>query len=190
MALVFCRLRKTFVSKSQVEELCSVISSHFNLKEYEYSVKLTTDRSIRLLNTQFRGIRAATDVLSFPTGLFQRGQLQSYSNVIRKELESLHSDISDLSYEELDLEWKEFRDMGDIVISLPYVNRVAEKRGVKPVYQFTSVLVHGFCHLLGYDHEESLERERMNQVERQCLNTLATVLECHERDLTPLTSQW
>ncbi|GJQ15070.1 hypothetical protein GpartN1_g6861.t1 [Galdieria partita] len=191
MALVLCRLRKTlFLSKSKVEEMCCALLEHFQLKDYEYSVTLTTDRYIRLLNSQFRGIHGATDVLSFPTGLFQRGQLQPYSSIIRKELPMLHNDSVDHSFEELLVPQVKFRDMGDIVISIPYVKRVAEKHGVLPTYQFASVLVHGFCHLLGYDHEEALDRAAMNQVERNSLDTLATLLECRSQDLTPLTSQW
>ncbi|EME28426.1 Endoribonuclease YbeY [Galdieria sulphuraria] len=191
MALVLCRLRKTlFLSKSKVEEMCYALLDHFQLKEYEYSVKLTTDRYIRLLNSQFRGIHGATDVLSFPTGLFQQGRLQPYSAIIQKELQMLHNDRIDHSFEvPLDSN-VEFRDMGDVVISVPYVKRVAEKRGVLPTYQFASVLVHGFCHLLGYDHEEALDRDRMNQVERECLDTLTTLLDCRSEDLKPLTSQW
>lgn len=190
MALVLCRLRKTlFVSKSKVEDMSNALLELFGLKEYEYSVKLTTDSYIRLLNSQFRGIQGATDVLTFSTGLFRQGQLQPYSHIIGKELQMLHNENSDQSLEAYS-ELQDFRDMGDIVISVPYVKRVAEKRGELPSYQFASVLAHGFCHLLGYDHMEPIETERMTQMERHCLDKLATVLECRAQDLKALTSQW
>jgi rRNA maturation RNase YbeY len=45
------------------------------------------------------------------------------------------------------------RFLGDIVISVPYATRQARRRGGSPAREMDRLLVHGYLHLLGYDHE-------------------------------------
>lgn len=65
--------------------------------------------------------------------------------------------------------------LGDIVISLPYAARQARRRGEPLAAELDRLLLHGYLHLLGYDHEtddgemESLEdrlRRRLGIAER------------------------
>ena len=43
--------------------------------------------------------------------------------------------------------------LGDIVISVPYATRQARRRGDSSAREMDRLLVHGYLHLLGYDHE-------------------------------------
>lgn len=43
--------------------------------------------------------------------------------------------------------------LGDIVISLPYASREARRRGQGRAEELDRLLLHGYLHLLGYDHE-------------------------------------
>ncbi len=43
--------------------------------------------------------------------------------------------------------------LGDIVISVPYASRQARKRGEPAAREIDRLLLHGFLHLSGYDHE-------------------------------------
>jgi probable rRNA maturation factor len=43
--------------------------------------------------------------------------------------------------------------LGDIVISIPCAVRQARQRGEPAAREIERLLVHGFLHLLGYDHE-------------------------------------
>ncbi len=43
--------------------------------------------------------------------------------------------------------------LGDIVIAVPYAARQAKRRGEPPSREMDRLLLHGFLHLLGYDHE-------------------------------------
>jgi probable rRNA maturation factor len=45
------------------------------------------------------------------------------------------------------------RFLGDIVISVPSATRQARRRGDPPSREMDRLLVHGYLHLLGYDHE-------------------------------------
>jgi len=43
--------------------------------------------------------------------------------------------------------------LGDIVISVPYASRQARRRRETPSREMDRLLLHGYLHLLGYDHE-------------------------------------
>lgn len=43
--------------------------------------------------------------------------------------------------------------LGDIVVSVPYAAREARRRGEPAHREMDRLLLHGFLHLLGYDHE-------------------------------------
>jgi rRNA maturation RNase YbeY len=52
--------------------------------------------------------------------------------------------------------------LGDIVISVPYAIRQARQRGQAPAREIDRLLLHGYLHLLGYDHEaDEGEMERL-----------------------------
>jgi rRNA maturation RNase YbeY len=58
--------------------------------------------------------------------------------------------------------------LGDIVISLPMAERQAREAGASLREEVDRLLVHGFLHLLGYDHERgSAEARRMEARERR-----------------------
>jgi rRNA maturation RNase YbeY len=66
--------------------------------------------------------------------------------------------------------------LGDIVISLPYAQRQARRRRQPASEEIDRLLLHGYLHLLGYDHEtddgqmEALEarlRRRLRIEERE-----------------------
>lgn len=45
--------------------------------------------------------------------------------------------------------------LGDVVISLPFAKKQAEKIGLTYKEEILRLLIHGILHLLGYDHEKS-----------------------------------
>ena len=105
----------------------------------ELAIVLTDDSTIRSLNRTWRGIDAATNVLSFPT--------------IRAGGEpSLIGDIV-LAYETVAAEARAERK--------PFAHHVAH------------LAVHGFLHLLGYDHVRKKDAETMERIERAILARLA-----------------
>ncbi|MGB5884244.1 MAG: pyridoxine 5'-phosphate synthase [Desulfobulbales bacterium] len=63
--------------------------------------------------------------------------------------------------------------LGDIVISVETAAREAEKAGLSLHSHLQELLVHGFLHLIGYDHEKSgSEAVRMHNRERELLQEL------------------
>ncbi len=117
----------------------------FDLPPYaELSVVLTDDAHIRELNRTWRGKDKATNVLSFPAG------------------EQHEAEISD-DYADPPLL------IGDIVVARETLVREAEEEAKSVANHFTHLLVHGFVHLMGYDHEDDAEAEEMEALEAEIL---------------------
>ena len=66
----------------------------------------------------------------------------------------------------------EFALLGDIVICAPVVAREAEEQGKPAAAHWAHMAVHGALHLLGYDHIEDDEAQRMESLETQILADL------------------
>lgn len=111
----------------------------------EVSVVLCDDCYIHALNLQYRGKDYSTDVLSFALN------------------EGEEFEITDGPTEKL---------LGDIIISLDTATRQAEEYGHSLERELAYLTVHGMLHLLGYDHEESAEREEMRTEEEYVLGLL------------------
>jgi len=94
----------------------------------EVSVLLTSDRKIRKLNKEFRGIDKATDVLSF-SALAARPRS-------RNNRSSAEPAIA-----------------GDLAISIDTAQRQATQFGHTLQIELKILLLHGLLHLAGYDHE-------------------------------------
>jgi probable rRNA maturation factor len=63
--------------------------------------------------------------------------------------------------------------LGDIVLALETVKREAELEEKPLEHHINHLVIHGFLHLLGYDHESDEEAEEMEAVERRALARLA-----------------
>jgi rRNA maturation RNase YbeY len=112
----------------------------------ELSIVLTGDDAIRVLNRDFRGKDRPTDVLSFP----QFDDASAAAAALAKA------------------------PIGDIVISIDTARRQAKRAGIDPAERIRTLLIHGFLHLLGYDHERSpAEARRMFARERELASCLA-----------------
>ncbi len=62
--------------------------------------------------------------------------------------------------------------LGDIVIAFESMAREAEAEGKQLLHHLAHLAIHGFLHLLGYDHESDDEAETMERLERDSLARL------------------
>ncbi|MGD0670546.1 MAG: rRNA maturation RNase YbeY [Candidatus Binatus sp.] len=108
------------------------------LADCELSLTLTSDRVIRRLNRDFRGIDAATDVLSF-SQIEQAGAAPLDPRSVKNS---------------------PGLPVGDVVISIDTAIRDAREFRVSPASRLRRLLIHGFLHLIGYDHERSASDAR------------------------------
>lgn len=62
--------------------------------------------------------------------------------------------------------------LGDIIISVPFAVQQAVASGHSPIAELQLLAVHGTLHLLGHDHVDEDEKERMWAVQTAVLTTL------------------
>ena len=116
------------------------------------TITLTNLENIRKINKQYRNIDKATDVLSFP--MFKKDELEEK---IRKK---------DFEFEDV---------LGDIVISIEKVAMQAKEYNHSFERELSYLLVHGFYHLMGYDHIKEEDKKIMRPKEEKILNDLKIV---------------
>lgn len=59
--------------------------------------------------------------------------------------------------------------LGDLIISVPYVNAEAEEQGKSTEAHWAHMVLHGCLHLLGYDHITTEDAEEMEALEIKIL---------------------
>jgi len=111
--------------------------------EADVAIRVVGEAEGRSLNRQYRGKDHPTNVLSFPADL-----PEGLPDGVRLPL------------------------LGDLVICAPVVEREAREQGKPLATHYAHLTVHGVLHLLGWDHENDRDAERMEQRERQILATL------------------
>lgn len=62
--------------------------------------------------------------------------------------------------------------LGDIALAFETIDREAREQGKSLEQHCRHMIVHGFLHLLGYDHEDSAEAEAMEATEIQILDAM------------------
>lgn len=113
------------------------------------TVTLTNSENIKKINKKYRNIDRETDVLSFP--MFEKEEIK---NKIKQ---------SDFIYEDM---------LGDLVICIKRVQAQAEEYGHSFDRELSYMIVHGFYHLMGYDHIQEVDKEKMRTKEEKILNML------------------
>ena len=78
--------------------------------------------------------------------------------------------------------------LGDIVVAYETSRREADERGTPFSDYLTHLIVHGLLHLLGFDHEEDNDAERMEALEGRTLATLGVASPYDDADLRARTS--
>ena len=106
--------------------------------------RLTTAVAIARLNRRFAGSDRPTDVLAFPAADLIPG------SGFRLPPGGTGS-------------------LGDIVVAIPVALAQSEAAGADPQDELRLLAVHGLLHLLGHDHHDREEADRMTQATRQLL---------------------
>lgn len=120
------------------------------------SITLTNPEEIKKMNRKYRNVDKATDVLSFP--MFEKEEIEGM--IQNDNVETVEEDI-----QKIDI-------LGDIVISIPKVYEQAEEYGHSFERELSYMIVHGFYHLMGYDHMVDEEKKVMREKEEAVLEKL------------------
>ncbi len=132
--------------EEMIEKVYEICFKEEDLYDYPIyiSVILSDEKYIQEMNAKYRNIDKVTDVLSFP--MFEKDEIEN----AKKQSEVL----------------------GDIIVCIPKVYKQAEEYGNGFEREFSYMLVHGFYHLMGFDHMEEEEKRVMRQKEENVLGKL------------------
>lgn len=111
--------------------------------ELAVNVCLSNDEEVHRLNREFRGMDKATNVLSF-------------------------ANIDDDAFWD-NLAVGESVELGEIILAFETLQREAQSKNISLYAHYCHLLVHGFLHLLGFDHQENDEAEEMEALETEIL---------------------
>lgn len=117
-------------------------------KKTEVSVLLADDEKLHELNRQYRDKDKPTNVLSFPNYELKP---DNYLKILQKENEIY---------------------LGDIALSYTTIYHEAIEQDKLFMHHLAHMLVHSILHLIGYDHEEEYEAEKMEKLEIKILSKL------------------
>lgn len=108
---------------------------------FDLTIIFVGNKEIHKRNLEDRGIDRPTDVLSYPFNeIKEPGKI---------------TDPMDL----------QFANLGEIVISLPYITNYCEENNIDLGVHLPAVVIHGICHLQGYDHEIEEDDKLMRKEE-------------------------
>lgn len=120
-----------------IEELLNYAAKYEKVEpETEVSLTFVSNEKIREINHEYRNKDSVTDVISFAMEEMGEGEM---------ELVGLEMP----------------RVLGDIIISVSRAREQAEEYGHSFMRELGFLAVHGFLHLLGYDHETAEDEKEM-----------------------------
>ena len=122
-----------------------------DFKDVYVSINFVSDEEIQKLNREFRNIDKVTDVLSFPN-------LNKLSNEKLKKFSKFADFDTNLLF------------LGDIVISKNVAKKQAREYGHSLKREVCFLALHGFLHLLGFDHIKEEEEKVMIKLQNKILN--------------------
>lgn len=136
----------------RLEELLLLAGEAEGLTEGEVTLSFVDDEEIHQLNREYRGIDRPTDVLSFA--------MQEHTD---EELDIIY----DVEEEDVPLPLDGM--LGDIIISAERAKLQSLEYGHSLERELGFLFVHGFLHLIGYDHQDEASEEIMTKKQEDVL---------------------
>lgn len=148
MIIINNRQRKIKINMSRLKKCAQTALKELGYIGYDLSILITTNSAIRAYNRDFRHKDKPTDILSFP----------------------YHTELQ--PGQRIQVKFPEDKNLGDIVISPEYVVKKLPELETTLDDRLQVLLVHGICHLLGYDHETDEQYAEMHALEQSLLKKM------------------
>ncbi|MGO4347163.1 rRNA maturation RNase YbeY [Paenibacillus sp. FSL A5-0031] len=129
---------------TKIEQLLQLAGEAEGISDGEVSLTFTNDEEIHQLNREYRGIDRPTDVLSFA---MQEDGVDELDIIFEVDSEDEKDPISGM--------------LGDIIISVDTALAQSEEYGHSLEREIGFLFVHGFLHLIGYDHQDDQTEAEM-----------------------------
>lgn len=136
-----------------IEKLIKATADELNLEQnFELSITIVDNERIQEVNRDYRSIDQATDVISFA---LEDGDSEDFDIFFDSELAGIDEEIP--------------RMLGDIFISIDKTEEQAKDYGHSFERELGFLVVHGFLHLNGYDHQTEEEEKVMFSLQEKIL---------------------
>jgi rRNA maturation RNase YbeY len=141
--------RKIKIDTAQLKKDAQTILDALDYGDFDLGILITTDKTIHKYNREYRDKDKPTDILSFP----------------------YHTEIK--AGQRIKVESEEDKNLGDLIIAPEYVMNDLPKWNTTFEKHLQRLLVHGICHLLGYDHIEDADYKVMHKKEMVLLKKIS-----------------
>ena len=142
-----------------LEGVCRMVLEQEDVRQ-AVSLVIADDKTVRSLNSEYRGLDKTTDVLSF-----------AYDN--EGEYYGEGEAPSEWSVdEEFVLPPGESAGLGEVIVSYPQAVRQAEEARHSVKQELAHLISHGILHLMGHDHMDDEDEREMNTKERRVIDRL------------------
>ena len=132
------------LAEQTVRDAIAAAASALSTTDGEVSILLTDNKAIRTLNREWRKIDKATNVLSFPAAIAGGGEKM-------------------LGDEKM---------FGDIVIAYETLAQECDDEDRIFLHHLAHLTVHGFLHLVGYDHQTDSNADEMEKLESKIMRAM------------------
>ena len=136
---IFNETKNKIAEEKTLKEYVKYLVKRLELEKCEFNIIITTNEKIHEINKEYRNIDRETDVISFA-------------------LE-----------DNMDVEYQDFRLLGDIYISIDKCYEQASEYGHSRVREICFLATHGLLHLLGYDHMTKEDEKEMFDLQNKLL---------------------
>ena len=126
----------------------------------QVSLVIADDKTVRLLNSEYRGLDKTTDVLSFAFD----NEGEYYGDGAAASEWSADEDFV--------LPPGESAGLGEVIVSYPQAVRQAEEAGHSVQQELAHLITHGILHLMGHDHMNDDDECEMDARERRVMERL------------------
>ena len=140
--------RKIKINVNQLRKDAQTILDALDYSDFDLGIWLTSNKMIRAYNKEYREKDKPTDVLSFP-----------YHDTLKAGQRIKVKDDED-------------KNLGDLILAPEYIQNDLPMWETTFEKHMQRLLVHGICHLLGYDHIEDKDYKIMHKKETALLSKL------------------
>ena len=137
---IFNETDKDIEELKVLNDYVKYVCNKLDLSKCEFNIIIVDNEKIHEINREYRNVDRETDVISFAME------------------------------DEMDIEYTDFRLLGDIYISYDKVISQAKEYGHSELREICFLATHGILHLLGYDHMEPDDEKEMFSLQNELLD--------------------
>ncbi len=137
---IFNELDREIEELDILNDYVKYVCKKLELDKCEFNIIIVDNNRIHEINREYRDVDRETDVISFAME------------------------------DNMDIEYEDFRLLGDIYISIDKCYSQAEEYVHSKVREICFLATHGILHLLGYDHMNEDDEEKMFSLQNELLD--------------------